>query len=58
MGFDFIDRQFRKPGPIALECTTCQSIKDVQSRDIAEADKVPLCQVCYDEWLLSKTWSI
>lgn len=49
MGFDAIDRQFRRKEPIKLECTDCNGTADVTMRKYyGLPDLIPLCAKCCD----------
>jgi hypothetical protein len=53
MGFDAIDRKFRKPGPVEFECSQCECADDtVEERqlDAAGDDTTPLCSDCWMRW--------
>ena len=48
-----IDKQFREPGPIKLECVRYGFIDDtVRGRYLGDADDgtTPLCTTCWTRW--------
>jgi hypothetical protein len=59
MGFDAIDKRFRKPGPIKLECSHCGCTDDaVRGRYLDDADDTtPLCADCWTRWRWSAAGS-
>lgn len=46
MGFDAVDRQFRRP-EIKLECADCGTTEAVKTRYAGDDDEVALCLGCY-----------
>jgi hypothetical protein len=46
MGFDMIDRQFRRK-EVRLECADCGKVAGVKVRHGGDPDEIPLCDECY-----------
>ena len=48
MSFDRIDRQFRNPAPVKLECSECSTTTaDVKTRDDIDGNPVLCASCCY-----------